>query len=177
MTSRSRVAGVYAPMSGLGRGAPSVPTLTYGSSEGHFTITNYVAGLTYTVTGATRSGSDISSVSSGATITAAYAPGAPVSAARTMYVASHGRVLDAIQQGLSSAGCGTRPQQCCPNGWIVGTDGNTCLSGGTLGAFAECGGSCPGNCYGYFGSCWSWHWTDYSGSGYTLIGNTWGKSA
>ena len=61
-----------------GVSAPPAPTLSY-TADGAFTITNYSASLTYAVSGATRSGSSLTSVSYGATITAAYSAGAPVS--------------------------------------------------------------------------------------------------
>ena len=153
------------------------PNLTY-SADGQFTISNYDAAQTYTVSGATRTGAVLTGVSDNATITAKYTSGSTASSARTMRVQAHGRVLDAVQQNFSSAGCGTRSDSCCGSNWIMGTDGHTCGgSPGTQGNWTECGGSCPGNCFGYFNvQCWSWHWTDYSGSGYTQIGNTWGKA-
>lgn len=149
-----------------------MPALTFGAADGHFTISNYNAGLTYAVTGATRSGSDLSAVNNGATITASYAPGAPVSAAATMNVLAHGCILEGASESLNSTGCGPRPGDTCSVG-VLDTAGNTYAGPGTRGDF--CGGACPGNCYGRFATCYYYHWTDYSGSGYSLIGNTWGK--
>lgn len=157
-------------------GPPAVPTLTY-SAQGTFTITNYDPTLTYTVTGATRTGNQLTGVSNGATITAAWAPGAPQSAARTMNVLAHGRVLTTLAASPSSSGCGPRGFVACPGGTITNTSGSTgCDGPGTVGPF--CGGSCTDPpCYGNFCSCYNYYWTDYTGSGYTLIGTVWGKAS
>lgn len=159
------------------RQAPAVPTLTY-SADSQFTISNYDAGLTYVVSGCTRTGSSLTSVSNGATITAAYGTGSP-SAARTMNLAAHSRVFGSVYSGPHlDAGCGPRGNYCCGGGSILNLDGSTCGGApGTRGDF--CGGGCGGveNCYGFFNFyCYNWSWTDYSGSDYTLIGSTWGKS-
>lgn len=159
---------------------PSVPTLTY-TAQNQFTIGNYDSSLTYTVTGGTRSGSviTVSTVGTTATVTARYGRGVAASAARSMLTAAYARVLTTSAGVVGGAGCGPRPTACCPGSTIMNTNGNTCGSGGTQGAFAECGSSCPGNCYGLFITCWNWRWNNYSdgtdGTGYTLIGNTWGK--
>ena len=156
-------------------GKPDAPQLSY-TADGQFTITNYSASLTYALTGATRTGNIISSVTNGATITAAYAAGAPVSGSSLMNVLAHARVLtDSI--GVTDTGCGPRGNLCCPSGRILDTAGNVC--GGAPGSLAPdifCGGSCPGNCYQLTIACYSWYWTNYTSSGYTLIGNTWGKA-
>jgi hypothetical protein len=163
-----------------------LPTLSY-TADGQFTITNYSATLFYSVSGATRSADLLTSVSDNATIRAAYASGLPLSATATMRVAPHVRVLTTINTGIGSAGCGPRSTICCPGDTILDTAGNQCISGGTQGCFAECdGNTCgspcgpqTGDCFGVFGTCWNWRWTNYSdgtdGTGYTLIGNTWGK--
>ena len=159
---------------------PSVPTATY-TAENQFTISNYDSTLTYAVVGGTRSGSvvTISSVGTTATVTAAYGRGVAASAAASLLTAASGRVLTSVASSPFSAGCGPRGTICCPSGTILDTSGTTCASGGTQGAFAECGNSCPGNCFGLFLTCWNWRWNNYStgpeGTGYTLIGNTWGK--
>jgi hypothetical protein len=166
---------------GGGKGAvPSVPNLSY-TAEGQFTITNYDSSLTYTVSGATRSGNLLTNVSNNATITAKYQRSVPSSAARTMNVAANVRILTSVAATPGSAGCGPRGTICCPGSSIVNTDGGQCVPGpGTQGSFAECDGVCSReNCFGLFLTCWNWRWTNYStgpdGTGYTLIGNTWGK--
>lgn len=165
---------------------PPTPTLSY-TADGQFTITNYNAALFYVVTGATRSSDILSSVSNGATITAAYANGAPTSGSSTMNVAPNVRILTSVAGGVSSEGCGPRPDLCCPAGTIQSTAGNQC--GGAPGTRTPggCGGGCPegpfdpfnAGCFALFVTCWNWRWTNYSdgtdGIGYTLIGNTWGK--
>lgn len=169
---------------GFGLSAPPVPNLSY-TADGVFTITNYNATFNYTTTGATRSGDQLTSVSNNATITARYAAGAPVSAARTMLVAANARVLTTVNTGIGSEGCGPRPNICCPGSSILNTNGDQCGGApGTQGNFAGCSGCAPfpgpGDCYGTFLTCWNWRWTNYSdgtdGTGYTLIGNTWGKA-
>jgi hypothetical protein len=163
--------------------AAPTPALSY-TADGQFTITNYSATLFYSVSGATRTADLLTSVSDNATITAAYASGLPVSATKTMRVAPHVRVLTSVAGGVSSEGCGPRPDLCCPAGTIQGTAGNQC--GGAPGSVvpdqfcSNQGISCsPGNCFGLYITCWNWRWTNYSdgtdGTGYTLIGNTWGK--
>ena len=163
---------------GISLPAPT-PTLSY-TADGQFTITNYNAALFYTVTGATRTNDLLTSVSDNATITAAYANGLPVSATTTMRVAPNVRILTSVNTSLTDTGCGTRPDLCCPAGTIQSTAGNQC--GGAPGSLAPdnfCGGACPGNCFQLTVTCWNWRWTNYSdgtdGTGYTLIGNTWGK--
>lgn len=156
----------------------AAPTLTY-TAQGQFTITNYQAYLTYTVSGATRSGNLLTSVSNGATIRSSVAPGAPLSNASTMNVLAGARVLtDSI--GLTDTGCGPRGNICCPDGRIQNTGGATC--GGAPGSIAPdafCGGSCPGYCYQLTVACYNWYWTNYTAEGYTLFGGdsgTWGKA-
>lgn len=163
-----------------GKGAtPPVPTLAY-TGERQFTISDYDSTLTYTLSGCTRVGNVITVTTTGvtATVTAQYPRGLLESAARSMLTAAHARVLDSVQQTFSSAGCGPRSNSCCSSTWIMDVNGTTCGGApGTQGSWTECGGSCPGNCYGYFNvQCWSWHWTDYSASGYTKQGNVWGKA-
>lgn len=166
-------------------GPPDAPTLSY-TAQGQFTITNYDSNLFYNVSGATRSGNLLSSVSNGATITASYASGAPASSAATMLVANHVRILTSFATGVTSTGCGPRPNLCCPGGTIMNTSGQTC--GGAPGSLAPdqfCGGGlpgdCPGNCFQLTISCYNWRWTNYDtgpdGTGYTLIGSIWGKVA
>lgn len=161
-------------------GKPDAPQLSY-TAQGQFTITNYDASLTYALSGATRSSNIISSVSNGATITAAYASGAPVSGASLMNVLANARVLtDSI--GITDTGCGPRGNICCPDGRIQNTGGAVC--GGAPGSFisdpgqaaAFCGGACNDNCWQLTVACYNWYWTNYTSSGYALIGNTWGKA-
>lgn len=173
-TMSVKVAGTWRTSSFAG--PPPVPTLAY-TAQGTFTITNYDPTLTYTVTGATRSGSQLTGISSGATIKTAYSPGAPQSAARTMYVANHGIVLTTVAATPSSTGCGPRPDLCCPAGTTQSAVSPVQCGGspGTRGDY--CGGSCPGDCFGLFVTCRNYYWTDYSSSGYTLIGSIWGKAA
>lgn len=160
-------------------GPPPAPTLSY-TAEGQFTITNYDSTLVYAVSGATRTGNLLTSVTNGATITTAYVAGAPTSNPSTMNVLANARVLtDSI--GVTSTGCGPRPDICCPSGRIMNTSGQVC--GGSPGSLAPdnfCDGTpgypCPGYCYQLTITCYNWYWTDYSGSGYTLIGQTWGKA-
>jgi hypothetical protein len=163
----------------LGLSAPSAPTLSY-TAQGQFTITNYNASLTYVVSGATRSGNLLTSVSNGATITAAYSAGAPVSAASTMNVLANARILSTPGQFLASEGCGPRPNLCCPSGQILNTAGESCGgSPGTIGPDYLCSNSCPGYCFTLYMQCYYWYWTNYTSSGYTLIGGdsgTWGKA-
>lgn len=163
----------------MGLSAPAAPQLSY-TAEGQFTITNYDSSLTYAVVGATRTGNLLTSVTNGATITAAYSTGAPTSAASTMNVLAHARVLtDGI--GVTSTGCGPRGDICCPGGRILNTAGQVC--GGAPGSLAPdnfCDGTpgypCPGFCYQLTVACYNWYWTNYTSSGYTLIGNIWGKA-
>jgi hypothetical protein len=174
-----QVALAYVKVDGVWRvstfaGPPAAPVLAY-TAQGQFTITNFDATLTYTVTGATRTGAVLTGVSDGATVKVAYTSTSPQSAPSTMRVAAHARILDTQVSAPSSTGCGPRPDLCCPDGTIMSAAGNQC--GGAPGTQGDwCGGACPGNCYGTFVTCWTWHWTDYSGSGYTLIGNVWGKA-
>lgn len=161
-----------------GLSAPTAPQLSY-TADGQFTITNYNASLVYTTTGATRSGNLISSVTNGATINAAYGVGAPVSGSSLMNVLAHARVLYGSPTPVTSTGCGPRPDLCCPSGLILNTSGQTC--GGSPGsiapdAFCQFPSCTPGQCYQLTISCYNWYWTDYTSSGYTLIGNTWGKA-
>ena len=163
-------------------GKPDAPQLSY-TAQGQFTITNYNASLTYALSGATRSGDLITSVTNGATITAAYAPGAPLSNASTMNVLAGARVLT-DSYGITDTGCGTRGNICCPDGRIQNTAGLVC--GGAPGSLAPdnfCDGTpgypCPGNCYQLTVACYNWYWTNYTAEGYTLFGGdsgTWGKA-
>ena len=173
---------MIATMAGFttGLSAPPVPQISY-TAAGQFTITNYNSSLTYVVSGATRSGSLLSSVSNGATITATYSAGAPVSNASTMNVQAHGRVLTSVVSTPFSVGCSPRGNITCPGGSVLGVDGAT--SGGapgTQGCFYQCEGNCScgpnGPCFGLFVTCYNSYITDYSGSGYTLIGSIWGKA-
>lgn len=157
-----------------GLSAPTAPQLSY-TADGQFTITNYNASLVYTTTSATRSGNLISSVTNGATINAAYGVGAPVSGSSLMNVLANARVLtDNAPQ--TTTGCGPQSNICCPSGRIQDTSGTVC--GGSPGSLAPdvfCSNTCIGNCYQLTVNCYNWYWTDYTSSGYTLIGNTWGK--
>lgn len=165
-----------ARVGGLGA-TPAVPSLTY-TAEKQFTITDYDATLEYTVSGGTRSGAVITVTTTGvtATVTAKYPRAVLASSARQMLTAAHGIVLDSVASNPGSTGCGPRGDIACPGGTVTGTGGDTYVRGpGTVGDY--CGGSCPGNCYGLFGTCWYYHWTDYSGSGYTQQGNVWGKAS
>ena len=168
----------------MGLSAPAVPVLSY-TAESTFTITNYDATLTYVVVGASPSGNQLTSVTNNATITAAYSAGAPVSAARTMLVAAYARILTSVVSTPTDTGCGPRNNINCPDGTIQSTAGNQ--SGGAPGSLAPdnfCDGKpgypCDGNCYQLTVTCWNWRWNNYStgpeGTGYTLIGNVWGKA-
>ena len=158
-----------------GVSSPSAPVLSY-TSDNVFTITNYDASLTYTVSGATLSGSFLIRVSNGATVRASYSAGSPASNASTMNVLANARVLtDSV--GVTDTGCGPRGSLCCPGGRILDPAGNVC--GGAPGSMAPdafCGGACDGNCWQLTISCYNWYWTNYTANGYTLIGNTWGKA-
>jgi hypothetical protein len=161
-------------------GPPPPPTLSY-TAQNQFTITNYNAALVYAVSGATRAGSLLTSVSNGATIATSYAVGATISNVSTMNVLAHGRVLT-TSFGVTDTGCGPRGNICCPGGTIQDTSGNVC--GGAPGSYiadpaqaaAFCGGACDYNCYQLTVTCYNWYFTDYTGSGYTLMGNVWGKA-
>lgn len=159
-----------------GKGAtPPVPTLSY-TAQSQFTITNYDSTLQYSVTGASRSGNivNINSVGTTATVNAKYSRSTISSANRSLLTAAHARVLYGPGTGVGRAGCG--PQTvCCPSGMIHNPDGSQCGCCGTRGCFAECCGRCE-DCTGNFLTCYNWYWTDYSGSGYTLIGSVWGKA-
>lgn len=156
------------------------PQISY-TADGQFTITNYNAALLYNVSGASRTGDKINGVSNGATITAAFKAGAPVSNASVMNVLPKTRVLtDNAPQ--TSTGCGPRDNICCPDGRIQEAGGTVC--GGAPGSFisdpgqaaAFCNGQCNDNCWQLTVSCYNWYWADYTSQGYTLIGNTWGKA-
>jgi hypothetical protein len=154
---------------------PTIPTLIY-SAANQFTITDYDSTLTYILTNCTRSGALITPTGATATIAVQYPHGLLPSTARQALTAAHGRVLDGVESTPASAGCGNRSgdTKCCGPGGIMNTNGDTCdSSNGTQGDF--CGGACPGDCFGRFNTCYFYHWTDYSASGYSLIGSTWGK--
>jgi hypothetical protein len=159
---------------------PAAPMLSY-TAEGQFTIGNFDDKLIYTVTGATRSGSILSGVSNGATIVAAYETDLPKSNASTMNVLANGRILSP-GDSQTSTGCGPRGDLCCPGGQIMDAGGRVC--GGAPGSFmsdpgqakAFCNGPCDTNCWQLTIACYNWRWTDYTGDGYKLIGQTWGKA-
>lgn len=163
---------------------PTVPTLSY-SAQGQFTITNYDSLLTYTVVNGTRSGNVITVSSTGttATVTAKYSRGLVSSASSSMLTAAHGRVLSSIATSLGSEGCGHRSDLCCPGGTILDTSGAVCGGAPGTRTAGGCGGGCPegpydpfeAGCFTLYVTCWNWYWTDYSGSGYSLIGSVWGK--
>lgn len=170
-------------------GAPTAPTLIYGTTAGHFTITNYNPLITYTLTNATRSGNDVTvtSIATDATIKAS-TPGSPLfSATKTLKTAWNARSLYSIYSGPHEfAGCSEfgHSGYYCGGGSISDASGANWSGPGTVGTFGECGGGCtpPLQCFGYFGFyCYNWTWTDYSGSGYSIIGPTnstssiWGK--
>lgn len=164
-----------------GLNAPPAPQLSY-TAEGQFTIINYSSTIFYEVSGATRTNDILSSISNGATIRAAYSVGAPLSNSSLMNVAINTRVLTTVATNITDTGCGPRPNLCCPGGTIQNTSGAVC--GGSPGSVAPdnfCGNTCdPGNCFQLTVTCWNWRWTNYStgpdGTGYTLIGNIWGKA-
>lgn len=162
-----------------GVSSPSAPQLSY-TADGQFTITNYNASLTYAVVGATRTDNLLTSVTNGATITAAYSAGAPPSAVSTMNVLAHAQVLGSFVTGVTDTGCGPRPNICCPTGLV---QPNFAQCGGSPGSLAPdnfCDGTpgypCDGNCYQLTIACYNWYYTNYTSEGYTLIGNTWGKA-
>ena len=156
------------------------PVLAY-TADGQFTINNYVASYTYLVTGATRNGNLLTGVANGATITAAGDAQAVPSNRSTMNVLNNGRILDPTQS-YTSTGCGPRGDLCCPGGQIINAGGAQC--GGAPGSFisdpgqaaAFCNGQCDDNCWQLTIQCYSYHYPDYSGDGYKLIGQTWGKA-
>ena len=156
-------------------GPPAVPNLTY-TADNQYTITNYNSSLVYALTNSTRSGSVITVSSNTATITAAYAVGAPASAPRTMSTLPNERVLLYPGTGYGSTGCGPRGDICCPDGQIQNTAGAQCGGApGTQGDF--CDGACPGDCFGTFVTCYNWYWTNYTSAGYVLYGSHWGKAS
>lgn len=155
--------------------APAQPILTY-TGQNQFTLSNPDSTLVYTLVNCTRSGNVFTTTSSTATITAKYGRALISSAARTLYTANHGRVLYNQQQGPGDAGCGPRGTICCPEGMIADSAGNSCASGGTQGAFSSCDGIPDCDCFGVFiDFCYNYYWTDYSSSGYALLGSVWGK--
>lgn len=161
-----------------GVSSPPAPLLSY-TADNAFTITNYDASLTYTVSGATRSGSSLTGVSYGATVRASYSAGAPLSNTSTMFVLANARVLYGSPTPVTSTGCGPRPDICCPSGLIFNSSGQVC--GGSPGSiapdnFCQFPSCTPGQCYQLTISCYNWYWTNYTAEGYTLIGNTWGKA-
>lgn len=153
---------------------PAVPILSY-TAQSQFTITNYDSTLQYSVTGGSRLGNiiNISNVGTTATVSAKYPRSTVSSENKSLLTAAYARVLYGPGTGVGSAGCGSR-YVCCPSGMIHNTNGDQCLSGGTQGCFAECCGTCA-DCTGLFLTCYNWYWTDYTGSGYTLLGSVWGK--
>jgi len=169
--TRLLVAGSRAAAHGA---TPAIPALTY-SAANQFTITNYDSSLTYVLTNCTRSGALVTPTGATATVAAQYPHGLFPSTARQALTAAHGRVQDSVYSGPhSDAGCGPRGGTTCGGGSLSDMSGGNYSGIGTQGDF--CGGACPGDCYGYFNFyCYNWHWTDYSGSGYSLIGSTWGK--
>lgn len=166
---------------GLGA-TPPTPTLAYTGLK-QFTITNYDSTLTYTLTNCTRSGSviTVTNVGTNATVTARYGRGLSASAAGTGATLANGRVLTGAPTNYTDTGCGPRGTSCCSGGQILNVDGSTCSSVGSLAPDNFCGGSCPGNCFQMTISCYSYYWTDYTSSGYTISGSTtstssvWGK--
>lgn len=157
------------------RQAPAVPVLTY-SADSQFTISNYNAALTYAVTGCTRSGSSLTSVSNNATITAAYGEGTP-SAARTMLILAHTYYSTGYASTTSPVeSCGGSAWAYCSSGYSDVVTGSTNFGSGTYQP-SLCGGSCPATCfYNGAGNCYNRALTDYTSSGYTLQGSKWGKS-
>ncbi len=165
---------------------PAVPALTY-TTQNQFTISNYDPTLTYLVSGGTRSVNiiTVSSVGSTATVTARYGRGLVASSAKSMLTAAYSRVLTSVASTPSDTGCGPRNNITCTGGTILDTNGT--VSGGAPGSLIQdpaqgasfCGGACDTNCWSLSVVCWNWRWNNYStgpdGTGYTLLGNTWGK--
>jgi len=90
-------------------GPPATPTLTH-TALGEFTIGNYDAALTYVVTNGTRVGAVVTvpGADSVMTVTAAYAPGAPASPAksgeRKSYTTTPTDVFESYVHGLPPDG-------------------------------------------------------------------------
>lgn len=159
---------------------PQAPQLSY-VAEGQFSITNFDDKLSYTVSGATRSGSLLTGVSNNATIAASFEPDSIKSNVSTMNVLANARILSP-GDNQSSTGCGPRGDLCCPGGQIMDAGGRTC--GGAPGSFiadpsqaaAFCNGQCNDNCWSLTIACYNWRWTDYTADGYKLIGQIWGRA-
>jgi hypothetical protein len=159
---------------------PPAPFLSY-TAEGTFTIGNYNAAFDYKVTGATRNGNLLNGVSNGASINVGFDASGLRSNNSVMNVLNNGRILDPTQS-YTDTGCGPRGDLCCPGGQIINAGGAQC--GGAPGSFisdpsqaaAFCNGQCNDNCWQLTIQCYSYHYPDYSGDGYTLIGQTWGKA-
>lgn len=165
-----------------GKGAtPPTPSISY-TAENQFVIANYDSTLTYSVSNGTRSGNIVTANSAGtvATITSKYQKSLITSVSKSLRTLVHSRVLYGTAAGIGSAGCGPRPTIYCPSGMITNTAGDSSIpGGGTKGCFYECCPygiyTCEGNCYGLFGSCYNWYWTDYASNGYNLYSSVWGK--
>ena len=162
-------------MAGGKAAAPAKPTLSY-SAENQFTITNYDTTVDYVLTGCTRAGNIITPSSSTATVASKYPRALVNSAAAQGLTAVHTRVLTTVSESPASQGCGPRPSTCCTSG-ILAVDGHTCEGTGTQVPDGWCNNECIGWCFGLYLTCYNYYWTDYSGSGYALIGSTWGKAA
>ena len=159
---------------------PPAAILAY-TAEGTFTIGNYNAAYDYKVAGATRSGNLLNGVSNGATINVGFDATSLRSSNSTMNVLANGKILTPAQSHTDT-GCGPRGNLCCDGGQIINEGGAQC--GGAPGSFisdpsqgaAFCNGQCNDNCWQLTIQCYNWRYTDYSGDGYILIGQTWGKA-
>lgn len=140
-----------------GRAIPAKPTLSYAGSgttdNGKFTITNYDANLTYTITNGTRSGSTVTVTNQNTTATVTARLPKSVSNSSPAYPERKGAVQAEYDQSYNPNGdlnTSVNPNTwTCPSGWSAG--------GGAWGV---------GICRKYPGS-----YTDFGGSGYTWSGS------
>ncbi len=160
---------------------PSAPTLVYsGTTQGLFTISNWAANITYTGSGCTISGDQVTVTAIGtpATVTAKYTGGINSSSSSALTLQHQWLNTGVVYTIPADEGCSPRGDQCCPTGYLNVTTGQTCGTGPGTQQDGLCSGGCaPGDCY-YRGAvdCYSRALTDYSSSGYVLTGSVWGKA-
>lgn len=153
----------FASVAGGGRITPATPTLSYAGSgttdNGKFTITNYDASYTYTVSGGTLSGSTltVTSATGSATISAITPKGLSSSASRTAYRHAADQTSVAFTQCYNP--CGNCRTDVNPHTWSCGC-GSGCNDAGG-GQWGDC--ICRGPGYSY--------WNNYGTSGYTWSGS------
>ena len=150
-----------AASAGAGRVAPAKPTLVYAGSgttnNGKFTIENYDASLTYTVTGGTRSG---------ATITVTDANGTASVTARSGKSVSESPAGSAQRKAATQYRVVTSPSQC----YYSGSCASQC---GGCGTYYAAGAWAPGSAAGFYSCCDQGYYVydNYTGSGYTWGGS------